>query len=77
MWKNMNDMCDVMDKPKEIKLYKKLEKCEFHQTKLEFFRHMISKNDICMDPCKVQTIMDLVTPTYVQDVQCFLGFTKF
>ncbi len=67
----------VMDKPKKIKLYNKLEKCEFHQTKLEFFGHIISKNDICMDSRKVQTIMDLVTPTYVRDVQCVLEFIKF
>jgi hypothetical protein len=67
----------VMDKPKEIKLYNKLEKCEFCQTKLEFFGHIISKNDIWMDPHKVQTTMDLVTPTYVHDVQCFIGFIKF
>jgi hypothetical protein len=67
-----------MDNCKEIKLYSKLEKCEFHQTKLEFFGHIISKNDICMDsPRKVQTIMDLVTRTYVRDVQRFLGFIKF
>jgi hypothetical protein len=66
-----------MDKPKEIKFYNKLEKCEFHQTKLEVFKHVNSKNGICMDPHKVQTIMDLVAPTYVRDVQCFLEFIKF
>jgi hypothetical protein len=30
-----------------------------------------------MDPCKVQTIVDWATPTFIQDVQCFLGIANF
>jgi len=30
-----------------------------------------------MDPCKVQTIVDWATPTFIQNVQCFLGFANF
>jgi hypothetical protein len=43
----------VLDKFKEIKFYIKLEKCEFHQTKVKFFKYIIFKDGIHMNPCMV------------------------
>jgi hypothetical protein len=39
-------------------LYAKLEKCGFHQSKVKFLGYIIFGDGICMDPCKVQTIVD-------------------
>jgi hypothetical protein len=42
----------------EVGLYAKLEKCEFHQSKVEFLGYVIFGDGIRMDPHKVQTIID-------------------
>ncbi len=41
---------------------------EFHQSKVEFLGYIISGDNIHMDPCKVQTIVDWATPTFIQKV---------
>jgi hypothetical protein len=52
--KNMEDherhVCLVLEKLQKIGLYAKLEKCEFHQSKMEFLGYIISRDDIRMDP---------------------------
>jgi len=48
----------MLDKLKEIKLYAKLEKCEFHQTKMEFLGYISFGDGVSMDFYKVQTIVD-------------------
>jgi hypothetical protein len=54
-----------------------LEKCVFHQFEEKFLRYISSRGGIRMDPCKVQTIVDWATLTFVQNVQCFSGFANF
>jgi hypothetical protein len=48
----------ILEKSQEVKFYAKLEECEFHQFEMEFLDYVIFKHDICMDPHKVQTIVD-------------------
>ncbi len=43
----------VLEKLKEVGLYAQLEKCEFHQSKVEFFGYIISRDNIHMDLRKV------------------------
>ncbi len=78
--KNMEDherhVCLVLEKFWKVGFYAKLEKCEFHQFEVKSLGYIISKNGICMIPCKVQTIVDWGTPTSVQNVQCFFGFVN-
>jgi hypothetical protein len=54
-----------------------LEKCGFHQFEVEFLGYIIFGDNIRMDPCTVQTIVDWATPISIQDVQCFLGLLNF
>ncbi len=60
--KNMDDHeCHVhlvLEKLWEVGFYAILEKCEFCQSKMEFLGSVISKDNIRMDPRKVQTIID-------------------
>jgi hypothetical protein len=55
--KNMENhdhhVCLVLEKFWEVGLYAKLEKCEFHQSKMDFLGYIISRIDIRMDSCKV------------------------
>jgi hypothetical protein len=67
----------VLEKLWKVGLYAKLEKCRFHQFEVEFLGYIISRNGVCMDLHKVQTIMDWATLTFVWNVQCFLGFANF
>ncbi len=79
--KNMADHeCHVriiLEKFWEVSFYAKLEKCGFHQSKVEFFGYIIFGDGICMDLHKVQTIVDWATLAFIQDVQCFFGFANF
>jgi hypothetical protein len=79
--KNMaNHECHVrlvLEKFWEVSIYAKLGNCGFHQSKVEFLGYIISRDDIHMDLCKVQTIVDLATLTSVWGVQCFLGSPIF
>jgi len=43
----------VLDKLREVGLYVKLEKCEFHEIEMKFLEYIISEDDVCMDPHKV------------------------
>jgi hypothetical protein len=68
----------ILNKFKEISLYNKLEKCEFHQIEVELLGCIISKDGIRMDPYKVQTnIVGWATLAFVCDFQCLFIFTNF
>jgi hypothetical protein len=67
----------VLQKLREKGLYAKLEKCAFHQPKVEFLGYVISSEGLLMDPKKVQAVTEWALPKTVRDVQCFLGFANF
>nr|GFB14932.1 hypothetical protein [Tanacetum cinerariifolium] len=47
---------------KKEKLYAKLSKCEFWIPKVQFLSHMINSEGIHMDPAKIESIKDWVSP---------------
>lgn len=47
----------VLQKLREHKLYAKFNKCEFWLSKVSFFGHVISHQDINVDPSKVEAIV--------------------
>ena len=79
--KNKEDLikqiCMVLNKLCEMGLYAKLDKCEFHQSQVNFFVYIVSNNGVSMDPKKIQTIVDWITLVTIHNVQCFLGFANF
>ena len=58
-----------------------MEKCEFAQQEIKFLVYIVSKNQVRMDPKKVQAIVDWQEPRHVRDLRSFLGlanyYTKF
>jgi hypothetical protein len=44
---------------------------------IEFLDYIVSGDGISMDEKKIQNIVNWITPSSVQNVQCFLGFTNF
>jgi hypothetical protein len=60
-----------------MSLYAKLEKCEFHQSQVEWVGYILSQTSISMDRKKVQSIVEWATPCTLHDMQCFLGLPTF
>jgi hypothetical protein len=67
----------VLSKLREMSRYAKLEKCEFHQSQVEWVGYILSPTGVSMDQKKVQTIVEWATPCTLHDVQCLLGFANF
>jgi hypothetical protein len=47
---------------RENKLYGKLSKCSFYQSKIHYLGHVISGEGIVVDPTKVEDIMECFVP---------------
>ncbi len=58
-------------------LYVKVEKCEFHQTKIAFLGYVISQEGVAMDDNKVRAVVDWPQPRTLKELQRFLGFANF
>ena len=67
----------VLQRLREVKLYAKLEKCEFHTTSTAFLGYIITPDGISMDQEKITAILEWPTPRTVKQVQAFLGFANF
>jgi hypothetical protein len=62
---------------RENKLYRKLSKCSFYQTKIHYLGHIISGEGIVVDPTKVEDIMEWSTPTNMQEVCTFMELSGY
>ena len=67
----------VLGKLQSAGLYAKLEKCNFHQSQVQFLGYIVSCNSISMDQKKIQAVLGWTTPKTVRDIQCFFGFANF
>ena len=59
------------------KLYANLSKCEFWLRQVVFFGHIISGDDISMDPSKVEAMIRLPRPTSVPKIRSFMGLAGY
>jgi hypothetical protein len=62
---------------REHKLYGKLSKCSFYQSKIHYLGHVLSDEGIAVDPTKVEAIMESPTPTNVPEVHSFMGLVGY
>jgi hypothetical protein len=67
----------VLKRLQEAGLYVKLQKCQFHTTKVSFLRFMISSEGVHMNPAKVEAVLGWERPKSAHNVQVFLGFANF
>ncbi|KAI2667316.1 Transposon Tf2-8 polyprotein [Labeo rohita] len=67
----------VLHKLRDHSLYLKLEKCEFHQSSVQFLGYVISAEGVQMDQGKVAAIQEWPQPLTVKELQRFLGFSNF
>ena len=62
---------------REHKLYGKLSKCSFYQSRIHYLGHVISDEGIVMDPAKVKAIMEWPSLTNVTKVHSFMGLAGY
>ncbi|KAL0199796.1 hypothetical protein M9458_002983, partial [Cirrhinus mrigala] len=66
----------VLQRLLQHQLFAKLEKCEFHQTRISFLGY-ISPDGVAMDDAKVHAVVNWPQPTTIKELQRFLGFANF
>uniref|UniRef100_A0A2N9GSP6 Reverse transcriptase domain-containing protein n=1 Tax=Fagus sylvatica TaxID=28930 RepID=A0A2N9GSP6_FAGSY len=62
---------------RDRKLFAKLKKCEFWMDRVVFLGHVISRDGITMDPCKIEAVVNWVRSTNVSEVRSFLGLAGY
>jgi hypothetical protein len=62
---------------RDHKLYGKLSKCSFYQSKIHYLGHVISDEGIAMDPTKFEVIMEWPAPTNIKEVRSFMGIEGY
>jgi hypothetical protein len=58
-------------------LYVKFDKCDFYQRRMQYLRHVISKEGIAVDPEKIKYIMEWPNPKDVEDIRSFMGIIDY
>jgi hypothetical protein len=58
---------------RENKLYRKLLKSSFYQSRIHYLAHVISDEGISLDLMKVEAIMECPMPTNVEKLHSFMG----
>ncbi|XP_073153203.1 uncharacterized mitochondrial protein AtMg00860-like [Henckelia pumila] len=62
---------------RERKWYAKFSKCEFWLYKVPFLGHIISKDGVEVDPCKVQAVKEWFVPRNASEIRSFLGLAGY
>jgi hypothetical protein len=70
-------LCLVLQKLRDHRLYAKLSKCEFWLKQVAFLGHIISKGVIYMDPNKIQDVLSWNMPVSVNIIRSFLGLASY
>ena len=67
----------VLQTLKDHQLYAKFSKCKFWLDQVAFLGHVVSKDDIQVDPKKIEAIIDWPRPITVTEVKSFLGLVGY
>jgi hypothetical protein len=67
----------VLQKLHNNDLYLKPSKCEFAKDKIEYLGVIIGKNQMCMDPSKLDSVRQWKPPQNPTEIRQFLGFTGY
>ena len=67
----------VLQTLREKKLYAKLRKCDFWLKEVFFLGHIVSAEDIRVDPTKIEVVVNWKPPRNVTEVRSFLGLAGY
>jgi hypothetical protein len=62
---------------REPKLFGKLSKCSFYQSRIHYLGHVISNEGIVVDPARVEAIMEWPASMNVPEVRSFMGLAGY
>jgi hypothetical protein len=67
----------VLEKLRAHKLYVKFSKCEFWLEKVAFLGHILTAEEVEVDPEKVKAVSNWQQPTNVSEIRSFLGLAGY
>ncbi|GKB03204.1 putative reverse transcriptase domain-containing protein [Tanacetum coccineum] len=67
----------ILELLKKEELYAKFSKCEFWIPKVQFLSHVINSEGIHVDPAKIESIKDWVSPKSPMEIRQFLGLDGY
>ncbi|RVW79435.1 RNA-directed DNA polymerase-like [Vitis vinifera] len=67
----------VLQTLRNKQLYAKLKKCEFWLDKVSFLGHVVTKDDISVDPGKIDAVSSWRRPNTMTEIQSFLGLIGY
>ncbi|GKE03096.1 putative reverse transcriptase domain-containing protein, partial [Tanacetum coccineum] len=67
----------ILELLKKEKLYAKFSKCEFWIPKVQFLGHVVDNRGIHVDPAKIESIKDWVSPKTPTEIRQFLGLLGY
>ena len=67
----------VLNILREKQLYDKLSKCEFWMSKIQFLGHVISAQEILIDPSKLEVVLQRERPKTVTEIKSFVGLAGY
>ncbi|XP_061366891.1 uncharacterized protein LOC133310020 [Gastrolobium bilobum] len=62
---------------KDKQLYAKLSKCEFWMEEVKFLGHVISKEEVTVDPSKIEAVIHWERPKTIIEIRSFLGLAGY
>jgi hypothetical protein len=67
----------VLEKLRSNQLYTKFSMCEFWLTEVAFLGHVISAEEISVDPSKVKDVLNWMPPMNALEIRSFLGLAGY
>ncbi|KAL9253624.1 Retrovirus-related Pol polyprotein from transposon 17.6-like protein [Drosera capensis] len=67
----------ILEALRENELYAKLKKCEFWMKEVAFLGHVISGEEVKVDPKKIEAVTEWCRPSNVTEVRSFLGLAGY
>ncbi|GJX04776.1 putative reverse transcriptase domain-containing protein [Tanacetum coccineum] len=67
----------ILELLKKEELYAKFSKCEFWIPKVQFHGHVIDCHGIHVDPAKIESVKDWVSPKTPTEIRQFLGLAEY
>nr|GEW15740.1 putative reverse transcriptase domain-containing protein [Tanacetum cinerariifolium] len=67
----------ILDLLKKEKLYAKFSKCEFWFKEVQFLGHLVNRDNIHVDPSKVESVKNWKTPESSTEIRSFLGLAGY
>ncbi|KAA3477563.1 RNA-directed DNA polymerase-like protein [Gossypium australe] len=66
----------ILQTLREKQLFEKFNKCKLWLREVGFLGHVVSADDIKVDPSKISDVLDCKPPKNITEIRCFLGLAR-